>query len=253
MAGSLEPVWHKVNRADQHRHDFARLVRDLIESDAYSITFEFDTDSGWHEFRWKVNDPPPLHDFALVFGDFLSNLRSTLDYLVWQLVLLNGKRPTDRTMFPVVRKREAWRGVRGDRLDGVSDLCARKIRQLQPYLRADRPEAHPLAVLDYVNNVNKHRVLPVSIVTLDSLRIEGLHVPAGELQQESFTDRPIRDGDLLFRFRRPEDRLRLQFDSHSKPTLRVSFRNGIEAGWTNDDMFDYVVGIIRLFEPAFGG
>jgi hypothetical protein len=33
---------------------------------------------------------PPLEQFALIFGDMLYNLRASLDYIVWQLVEVNG-------------------------------------------------------------------------------------------------------------------------------------------------------------------
>ncbi|HWY89805.1 MAG TPA: hypothetical protein VNY31_03965 [Solirubrobacteraceae bacterium] len=43
------------------------------------------------------NDPDPPPHLGVIVGDFLHDLRCVLDHLVWQLVLLNGRKPNDRT------------------------------------------------------------------------------------------------------------------------------------------------------------
>jgi hypothetical protein len=252
MAGSLDPVRAKLRRADTHRQDFAATAVDYLTRQPYSLAFNFDSDSGWHEFRWEVKEEPPVERLVLIFGDFLNNLRSTLDYLVWQLVLLNGEEPVAKVnAFPIVRLRQNWPAARRDQLRGVSPLCARKIRQLQPYRREDRPEVDPLAILDDVNNINKHRVLSVGFVSIGLWHARIFGTPGSKIQYESFPDEPIREGGLFYRFRNPNTRERLQFKSDPDPVFRVSFRNGVEIGWTNDDMFEFVAGVVRLFEPAF--
>lgn len=93
--------WAKFRRAEIHSDEFDRVLLGHLETKPYSITRHFDAESGWNEFRWKVapDARPPSEDLALIFGDILSNLRASLDYLVWQLVCLAGERRRERTRF----------------------------------------------------------------------------------------------------------------------------------------------------------
>ena len=87
-----------------HADTFDALGSRLIQSHPYGFTQKMEAD-GWYRVRWKQLAPidPPLEQFALVFGDILYNLRASLDYIVWQLVEVNGATPTSSTSFPCVR------------------------------------------------------------------------------------------------------------------------------------------------------
>ena len=92
----------------------------------------------------------------------------------------------------------------GSALRGVPDESAALIEQLQPFRRLDRPDLHPLAILEHVNNLTKHRFLPAAVLTADSfgylINVGG--VPPGEtFESMDFLDRPIADGAELARFR----------------------------------------------------
>ena len=144
--------------------------------------------------RWKQQAPvdPPLEQFALVYGDMLYNLRACLDYIVWQLVEVNGVTPTKFTSFPCVRDSVNWASAVGSNLMGVDPAWISEIARLQPFdpsHAGKRPEIHPLAVLDHVNNLNKHRLLPATLVTIESVshRIELPRDHPGVQGEQHFT------------------------------------------------------------------
>ena len=56
----------------------------------------------------------------------------------------------------------------GSALCGVPDEWAALIGQLQPFRRLDRPDLHPPAILEHINNLTKHRFLPAAVLTADS-------------------------------------------------------------------------------------
>jgi hypothetical protein len=93
----LSGVRAKLESAAEHRRAYDGLFESYLASHPYSIAFEFDPDTGWHTFRWRVTAEPPLERLALIFSDIVGNRRSTLDYLVWQLVLLGGRKPGRKT------------------------------------------------------------------------------------------------------------------------------------------------------------
>jgi hypothetical protein len=89
----LSGVLAKLDRAEEHRLEFDELVEEYVGGEPYTIYSEYDPATGWHTLRWQALREPPLERLGLVFGDMISNLRTTLDYLVWQLVLAAGQRP----------------------------------------------------------------------------------------------------------------------------------------------------------------
>ena len=50
----LAGVRAKLRRADEHRIAYDELFESYLETNPYSILFEFDPETGWHVFRWVV-------------------------------------------------------------------------------------------------------------------------------------------------------------------------------------------------------
>ena len=116
-------------------------------------------------FSFFVRNPIPAR-LALLAGDCLQNLRSALDYLVWELVLAANNEPTEKHMFPVCLKEKGFKdALRSGRLQGIDPAALALIDSLQPYKSGelDAP-GMPLAVLDYLVNVNKHRRVLMTVM-----------------------------------------------------------------------------------------
>jgi hypothetical protein len=249
----LAGVRAKLRRADEHRRAYDELFHAYLESDPYGITFEFDPESGWHTFRWSVDPEPPLEDLALIFSDILGNLRSTLDYLVWQLVLSNGQKPGRRNAFPIVKREDDWPVQGGVALRGVPEEWAGLIEAMQPFQRYERPELHPLAILEHVNNLSKHRFLPAAVLTADSFGylINVAGGAAGEtFESQDFLDRSIIDGGELARFR-SASRMQIGVQVNENPRFRITFRDGVDIEWTAFDLIEWVREAVAQFEAAF--
>jgi len=249
----LAGVRAKLRRAGEHLEAFDTLFEQFVRTEPYSITFEFDPETGWHTFRWCVEGEPPLEEMALIFADILGNLRTTLDYLVWQLVLAGGSRPGRRTAFPVVKREKDWAVQGGSALKGVAEEWAGLIEAMQPFQRFDAPEVHPLAILEHMNNIAKHRFLPLAILTADEFGylVNVADLPAGEtFESRDFLDAPIVDGAELARFR-SESHRQIAVQVNQRPRFRLTFRDGLEIGWTPAGLVEWVREAVAQFEPAF--
>jgi hypothetical protein len=83
-------------------------------------------------YMFDIKEPVPAK-FRLIAGDCLQNLRSVLDYLVWQLVIANGKKPGRWNAFPVCLSPESYnKALKNNRLKGVAPEAKKIIKNLQP-------------------------------------------------------------------------------------------------------------------------
>jgi len=182
----------------------------------------------------------------------ISNLRASLDYLIWQLVLLSGNRPGRRTGFPVVRRAKDWEVQSRTALRGVDPEWVARIEERQPFKRRERPSIHPLAILDHVSNLNKHRFLPVAAVSVQQL---GLLINVQEARGEAiesrdFLDRPIVHNGELGRFRVPS-KTYLDVVVNQSPHARLSFDDGIDYDWHPVELAEWVKETVAQFGHAF--
>lgn len=110
----------------------------------------------WVKGTFEAKEPIP-EQLSQIIGDCLGNLRSTLDYLVWELVLANGKNPARKNAFPISVTSDSYaQEIKRGRLANVDPAAIAIIETLQPY-HAVNPDQALLAVLSEFTNVNKHR------------------------------------------------------------------------------------------------
>ena len=89
----MRNIYSKVNRANRHIEELHRSIRRFIDTSPYKIGRKLDPRTG--EAVYYLTEAPAVPDeMALIAGDVLQNLRSTLDHLAWALVETNGGKPT---------------------------------------------------------------------------------------------------------------------------------------------------------------
>lgn len=110
---------------------------------------------------------------SVIAGDIVHNLRSALDHLAWQLVLLDGGTPTDRTAFPLHESTTNRQGKqRVLTIDpGIADpRIMAAVEAMQPYAEAEYghdPRTDALGIIGRLNNIDKHRLLLTVVHALD--------------------------------------------------------------------------------------
>lgn len=245
-------VHAKFQRGRSHVQEFDAAAQAIVNSRPFELTADI-TDDGWCHIRWKQNgdapDPSPL---ALIFGDMLYNLRAALDYITWQLVLANGGQPGRHTSFPCVSDPAKWNDAAARTLRDIDQLWVAEIAKLQPFdpSHTGDPEHHPLALLDQANNLCKHRLLPVTLMSAGDAghKIDGL--TPGAKMDFFFNDVPIADGVDHFRFTFDQPtNIVLTVDPY--PRFRIKFAGVTDYDWKNWDLVNWVEKVIAIFEPAF--
>lgn len=155
---SLDNPRAKLDRAAEHIALLDSETSAFFESEPYEVESEFDADVSEQVFKLKIVRQPPLR-LGAILGDFAHNLRSALDHLICQLALLDGAASCDTTQFPICSSNGQFKRHEPSWLKGLSATHIADIERLQPYHAGKMADHHFLTILNYLDNVDKHRVL----------------------------------------------------------------------------------------------
>lgn len=161
----LAGVLVRIERAKQHLADFDARTRPLLAACRDAVVREYDEQRS--EYVLRIGQIPAIPpDLSAVLGDAIHNLRVSLDYLMWQLVIAGGGTPSDRTTFPILevsptpsRHGHIYVNVN----PGLPKAMQQTLDEIQPY-KLVHPANHQLAVLHRLDIVDKHHELLFTFV-----------------------------------------------------------------------------------------
>ena len=167
-------------------------------------------------YRAKFIEQPP-EDLPLIIGDYVHNLRSALDHLMAALSPSDRKRDV---LFPIISNdiwtpnpddgKEINRLTQLRRYDGIVNSIAPEanaiVTGLQPWFAPYEAKRHSLAILNALDNADKHYGL-MNLSTRIVNPVTKLVVPGSEnWLEERGEGGSIRDGGVLATFAiRPRD------------------------------------------------
>jgi len=154
----------KIFRAKEHYDSLVAEGQRQLQGYAGKLVVE--VNAAMNTFSPRFEDEPVLSKrLPLIIGDCLQNVRSSLDYLVWELVLAANCKPTKQHAFPICETPDAFKAcIKGKRLDGLSGDAITEIEALQPYTEGKDFRQHVFWALDELCNINKHRRILVTCV-----------------------------------------------------------------------------------------
>jgi hypothetical protein len=166
---SLDSIRQKIDHAKTHLDLVKAEVKRYMDANQSEFVPNASSTPDQPTFTVKPKSPIP-EIIGLIVGDCLQNLRTSLDYLVWELVLAAGNTPNKENMFPVAFKLKSFQdAVSAGRLQGVNPAAIALIESIQPY-HDGQPDATSIAVLNELTNINKHRRLLLTDFSTISLR-----------------------------------------------------------------------------------
>jgi hypothetical protein len=153
---SLESVRQKICHSKLHLEFLKSELKRYFDTVRCEVVPDANSSKDRPTFSLHMKTPIPAK-LGLIVGDCLQNLRSSLDYLVWELVLVSKNEPSKKNMFPICATSDSFQAaLSGHRIEGVSPEAAKLIDDFQPYHEGE-PNAHSLVILDELANINKHR------------------------------------------------------------------------------------------------
>jgi hypothetical protein len=157
-----ETVVHKIIRAHEHLQALEEEMAAYYKTHPAKVVQQQEGSPNEYIARVVTDDPIPAK-LPVILGDFIQNLRSSLDYLVWELVLSAKSTPGRHNMFPVCSTPDAFRDatIKQRRLEGIPAIATTVIECLQPYNCGDFSKSL-LWIIDDLCNINKHRRVPLT-------------------------------------------------------------------------------------------
>lgn len=166
MASLAEPA-AKMKWAWNHLYCLDDAIKRFLEPYRNSVITKFDNDT--REYQWifdgDVEEIPV--EVTLIVSDILYNMRASLDYLVWQLVLANGATPEagpGGNSFIIRESKASFDRGKGRALRGVSAKAKARIEELKPYAGGN----NSLFWIDELCNTAKHRHLPLVVCSMNT-------------------------------------------------------------------------------------
>lgn len=150
----------KLDRARHHLITLNGLTSDFIASDPYRDRREQnERPGGFTEVvvHWTQVQHLP-GEIPFVIGAALYNMRSALDHLAFSLSV-KGASPIveDRVSFPIFTSKDKFEERGLNALQYMAGAAKAKIIGLQPYHAGNGASDHPLAVLNTLGSIDKHR------------------------------------------------------------------------------------------------
>lgn len=164
----LEGPIFKLKRAQKHLETIDDYLARYDGLNPTSMVCRLNADKTFYECTLQSLTPPFL-DFGIAIGEFSYQVRSALDHIIYALAEFPdslSERERDRaersTSFPIsLVPNDTFIDSQLRYVRGLIRSDVRKIIDgVQPYTRGDRNQARmdPLALLDELNRVDKHRV-----------------------------------------------------------------------------------------------
>jgi len=257
-------VLAKLDRARFHADQFIEKWGRFAAANIYTVTTDQEVPWTVH-LTWTYQPDSPetqraLTELSLIYADLLGNLRATLDYLAWQLVLAAGNTPKDQTGFPAAKNRSNFGSLRADKLSGIKGKWVDLIESLQPY-NAQNLHDNMFFILDHNNNIAKHRAIHLAIFSMKTSKERPLkfnmshpEMAGRRFRFENFLDDPVEAGKDLFQIT-ADPPIRDLAVSPAVPPARIKFEDGLnhaaDFDYTNRDLIQWVADTVAKFQPAF--
>lgn len=166
----LERYSHRqrLSRAWQHLQSFDAERGRWLASEPYSFTDEFDPQTRENVVRIHVSERPPA-SLALITGDCIHNLRSSLDHLVYELARAHKGNRLSKSIagdsgFPIFSTPEGFAGKTAQRMiRGIAPGAKAAIERLQPYRTDSYLNNTLLGTLNELSRIDKHRLPPLTL------------------------------------------------------------------------------------------
>ena len=246
--GRSHGVRLKIERAKEHIRNLDTAIGIFLRDEPYRLGAKPHPVPQIDHTTLYIAEVQPVPDqFSLIIGDAVHNLRSALDYLMWQLVDAAGGILDKNIYFPVSQTPHQFQSAIGNReIQKITPEALNIIHSVQPYTTLDQT----LWLLHQLDIVDKHRLLLTTVASMDKW---GVDLAIGQtlwFNSERFV--PLVAGNDVVNL--PTSTYKQQAEKDFQLGVDVAFgQSEIAEGelvlYTLNKMADLVEGLVSRFEP----
>jgi hypothetical protein len=243
----LDGVRIKLAMARANAEQLDALLRPFVETAKRFI--ERVPSENPFEVVYKITKVPWIDPaWSAIFGQGIYNIRSALDHLAWQLVLLDGQEPTRATQFPLLdsNRDKSGRKVRVDIAPGIKrpEILA-TVESMQPYHGGGK-WGDQLGVVAELSAIDRHR-MPTAVLTM--LNVDNIFwgLPEGSTTPSWWfpVGQALKEGDVVARFLFSEPVVPERFDPHLVPQIALD-EAPLGSPYRTQDLASLLGGLARI-------
>lgn len=232
--------WAKIHLNTLESH-YAGVVNNPEQ--IYTVTVEEDAKRGLLHIKGESTGAKYIIQVGLAAGDFICNLRASLDHIAWDLASIGNKKRSSEICFPICGKDspDTQAKIAAATL-GIPCRALTIVKSVQPYHCGKAYKSHPLWRLNFLWNADKHRI--IALHTADSGVL--FEVPRGV----PFEERELNGQTVVTIPLAAKDKVRL----NPRPDIRITFgdeERGVQLSLQDlRDIYEFVSTKVML--PLMG-
>ena len=162
MTKPLDSCWAKLARAKENVNNLHNEITNFLNGNTTSYTTRIQHQKDGLECALiAYGDFEIPIRFSVLAGEVIHHLRSSLDHLIYALIIQNGCSPSKKSQFPICSTLKNFENARKRGvIDGVSVSAKKLITTLHPYT-SPTPDDTVFAVLNIYSNLDKHQLLVI--------------------------------------------------------------------------------------------
>jgi hypothetical protein len=231
---SLTGAFPRINQAGEHLGNLMRQIDLFRQEQLDSIVVQLDPQTGSEPSLVHTKESVIPLAWSVLTGEICYNLRGALDYLIYELAILDSGKISAHTQFPIEDKEKgfAHRKKRGW-LDGLNTAHETAVEALQPYRGCKWTK-----VLRDLSNVDKHVRLIMNEgafaldIFPDADRLRFLDIPGAEKRARD----PVSGKEMTVKL---------------NLTISIQFSNGTPVIETLKELHAQVGDTVFMFDSDF--
>lgn len=231
---SLTGAFLRINRAGEHLRDLMRQIEAFRQEQLDAINVQLDPQTATEPFLIQTTETIIPLEWSILTGEICYSLRAALDYLIYELAILDSGKISPRTQFPIEDKKKGFaHRQKIGWLNGLNAAHVAAIEVLQPYRGCQWTK-----VLRDLSNVDKHvrLVLKQGSFVLDIFpnaeRLRFLDIPGTEKRARD----PVSGKEMNVKL---------------NLTVEIQFSDGTPVIETLKEIHSRVADTIEVFQPEF--